>query len=412
MTKIEQVKKARAVIEKTIWSDLKIFNAADDKWLEINRNTSGSYKLDKILWGWNPEGRIIEIFWAESSWKTSTTTIMSSAYTRNKKYVLFIDVEQAYDLEYAKKIGIDPEYFDIVQPNSWEEAFLVAQWAIESWVYDLIVIDSVSALTPRAILENTADDVQKIGILATLMAQNIPRLNIALSKSKATVVFINQTRAKIATWFSGWYGPQTTTTGWKTLNFFASIRLEVKKWMPIKRWDERIWNEMKITTVKNKTFPPMKNAVVNLMFDEAWNRWWTDAWSEVFDEIVLQNLVGSSGRYVSLTWEVVRKEKISNMENCPYLVKYLDEKTTDESSRDKEMNNLTSLKWVDFLRIYLQQNPEEFSFLEKRVRTWNFEEIKRNEDWTAIDFSIAKNDSEIKETRKERKARLKEEKSV
>ena len=387
MITAEQVKKARSIIEKTIWNDLKIFNAASDKGLEINRNTSGSYKLDKILWGWNPEGRIMEIYWAESSWKTTTTTIMSAAYTRNKKYVMFIDVEQAYDLEYAKKIWIDPEYFDVVQPNSWEEAFLVVQGAIESWVYDLIIVDSVSALTPKAILENTADDVQKIWILATLMAQNIPRMNLALAKNKkATVVFINQVRAKISTGFSGWYGPQTTTTWGKTLNFYASIRLEVKKWMPIKRWDERIWNEMKIKTVKNKTYPPMKETVVNLMFDEKGNRWGTDSWSELFDEIVELNLIWKSWRYISLDWKVaIRKEKIQKMEELWYLKKYLDDKSkNDLSLREELKEELTTLKWVDFLRIYLKYNQKEFAILEKRIRNWKLKEIPRDENWKAI----------------------------
>ena len=398
MVTADQVKKARSIIEKTIWNELKIFNAASDKGLVINRNTSGSYKMDKILgnsfswegnlWSWLPEGRIIEIFWAESSWKTTTTTIMAASYTKDKKYVMFIDVEQAYDLEYAKKIWIDPEYFDIVQPNSWEEAFLVVQWAIESWVYDLIIIDSVSALTPKAVLENTADDVQKIWILATLMAQNIPRMSLALAKrKKATVIFINQVRAKISTGFSGWYGPQTTTTWGKTLNFYASIRLEIKKWMPIKRWDEIIWNEMKIKTVKNKTFPPMKTTVINLMFDEKWNRWWTDAWSEIFDEIVLLDLIWKSWRYISLDWKVaIRKEKIANMEEVEYIKKYLDWETKDELERERLKNDLTSLKGVDFLKIYLKQNPKEFAFLEKKIRSWETLPLVRNDKEAVVEF--------------------------
>jgi len=299
---------------------------------------------------------------------------------------LFIDSEQAYDLEYAKKIGINPEYFDIVQPNNGEQAFMVAQGAVESWVYDLVIIDSVSALIPKAVLENTADDVQKIGILATLMAQNIPRLNQALSKSNATVIFINQIRSKISTWFSGWYGPQTTTTWGHTLKFFSSIRLEVKKWMPIKRWDERIGNEMKITTVKNKTFPPMKSTVINLMFDEKENRWWTDAWSEIFDEIVEKDLLGSRGKFISLTWEVIRKEKVDKMEDVPYIKEYLDKYAHDEEHREQLKEQLSEMKGVWFLRIYLQEHPEQFDYLKEKIEKWDFSEIKRDEEGKAIDF--------------------------
>ena len=369
----EQLQKARAVIEKTIW-DIKIFNAASDKWLEINRNSVWSYKIDKILWGWIPEKRIIEIYWENSSWKTTTCLIAAAAYTRNKKYVLFVDMEQSVDLDYWLKLGIDPEYFDIFQPDYGEQAFMSIQWAIESGVYDLIVVDSVAALTPKLLVENTAEDTQKIWALATLMAQNMPRVQLSLAKSNATVIFINQTRAKISLWFSGWYGPQVTTTWGNTLWFFASIRLEVKKWLPIKRWDEEIGRITKLTTVKNKTYPPKKTCEINLMFDESWNQWWTDSWSEVFDEIVEKDLIGSKGRYISLTWENIKKENWETIQETQYLKDYFEKNQISEDSASE-------LKWVDFLRVYLKTNPEQFKYLENKIRKGDFSPVVRNENW-------------------------------
>lgn len=390
---LEQVKKARAVIEKTIW-DIKIFNAASDKWLEINRNSVGSYKIDKILWGWFPEKRIIEIYWENSSWKTTTCLIAAAAYTKQKKYVLVVDAEQSISLDYWLKLWIDPEYLDIFQPDYGEQAFMAIQWAIESWVYDLIIVDSVAALTPKILVENTAEDTQKIWALATLMAQNMPRVQLALAKWKASVIFINQTRAKISLGFSGWYGPQTTTTWGNTLGFFSSIRLEVKKWMPIKRWDELIWMVTKLTTVKNKTYPPKKTCEINLMFDEKWNQWWTDSWTEVFDEIVEKDLIGSKWRYVSLTWEAIKKEKVDNASEIEYLQSFIEENGIDK---------LEELKWVDFLRIYLKSNPEQFKYLENKIRNWDFSPVIRLEQWNVEWFPFAGSEEELSKAEKRKK---------
>jgi len=359
---LEIASKAAWVIEKTL-PTVKIFNLWKDNWLEIKRNSSWSLKFDKIMWGWFPKGRIIEIFWAESSWKTSMCLVAAAEYTKQWKNVFFLDAEQALDVEYAKSIGVDLNHFFLSQPGHWEEAFDTLNWVIKSCAFDLIIVDSVSALTPKALLEGTAEDATKIWELARLMSTNLKRTNSLLWENwNSTVIFINQVRVKIW-WFTMWFWEPTDTTWGKALKFFASVRAEVKKGAPIKRWDEQIWSEVRISTVKNKTASPFQKTVVNLMYDAKNKNYWTSTEKEIADITIEKELLWSRWRYESLTWDKVKSWEIE-IEGV-----------------------LTKLDWKEMLTHYLLQpeNEEQLNYLKWKILEW-IDNLKQNEDWK-YDFS-------------------------
>lgn len=365
--KAKIVANAIAWIEKALPS-VRIMNIWD--WstdFSIQRRSSWSFKFDAILWGWLPKWRIIEIYGPESSWKTSMCLVAAAETTRNGWHVLFIDSEQALDVDYWKKMWIVPERFHIVQPDYGELAFNVLDWAVKSWAFDLIVVDSVPAMTPKAVIDWDAEDAAQIGLLARMMSKNLWKLTSVLGQSKdTTVIFINQERAKIG-WFSMWYGELKETPGWKAMKFYTSIRVEVGKWAPINRWEDRIWNEVKLKTVKNKTTSPFQKTTLNLMFDEKGNRWWTDANQEVIDVVIEKDLLGSRWRFVSLTWEKIKSWEV-------------------------EINGvMTKLDWKEMLAYYLIQpeNKEELEFLKNAVLTW-VTELERNEDETVVWFNSTK----------------------
>jgi recombination protein RecA len=226
--------------------------------------STGSPSLDFALGvGGLPRGRIIEIFGPESSGKTTLALSVAAQAQKQNGNVAFIDTEHALDPEYAKRIGVNLEKLVLSQPDSGEDALNIAEKLTRSTLFDLIIIDSVAALVPRAELEGEVGD-QFIGLQARMMSQALRKLTGIISKTRTVLIFINQTRAMIGGMIPG----QETTPGGKALKFYASVRIELKKVSQIKKGEEIIGNRIKARIVKNKTAPPFKTTELEIYYNE------------------------------------------------------------------------------------------------------------------------------------------------
>ena len=215
---------------------------------------TGSIALDMALGiGGLPRGRIIEIFGPESSGKTTLTLHAIASAQRAGGIAAFIDAEHAFDAEYAKKLGVDIDALLVSQPDTGEQALEIADMLVRSGALDLIVVDSVAALVPRAEIEGEMGD-SHMGLQARLMSQALRKITGALSQSKTTAIFINQLRDKIGVFF----GSPETTTGGKALKFYASVRMDIRRIETLKDGQDAVGNRTRVKVVKNKMAPPMK----------------------------------------------------------------------------------------------------------------------------------------------------------
>ena len=301
----------------------------DEALEEVEAISSGSLSLDAALGvGGYPRGRVIEIYGPESSGKTTLTLQVVAECQKAGGTAAFIDAEHALDPVYAEKIGVNTTDFLVSQPDTGEQALEITDMLVASGAVDLIVIDSVAALTPRAEIEGEMGD-SHVGLQARLMSQALRKLTANIKKSNTMVIFINQIRMKIGVMF----GSPETTTGGNALKFYSSVRLDIRRIGAIKKGDEIVGNQTRVKVVKNKVSPPFRIAEFEILYGHG-----ISTEGEIIDMGVENNLIEKSGSWYSYDGDRIGQGKENVREflaDNPKIAKALAKKIRQEIIKKK-----------------------------------------------------------------------------
>ena len=308
------------------FGDGSIMKLGDAKKIDVQLIPSGSLSLDLALGGGYPKGRIIEIYGPESSGKTTLTLHAIAEIQKQGGTAAFIDAEHALDPAYAKRIGVDTANLLISQPDNGEQALEICETLVRSNAVDIIVVDSVAALVPQAEIDGDMGDSQ-MGLQARLMSQAMRKLTGIISKSKATVIFINQIRMKIGVMF----GNPETTTGGNALKFYASVRLDIRRIGQIKEGDNITGNRTKVKVVKNKIAAPFRTAEFDIMYNEGISKV-----GDVLDLAVQYGIMDKAGAFLKYNGETLGqgREAVKKLfREKPELMQEREKKVRAEAAR-------------------------------------------------------------------------------
>ena len=301
---------------------------------DIQSVSTGSLGLDIALGiGGLPRGRVVEIYGPESSGKTSLTLSVIAQMQKVGGTAAFIDAEHALDIQYAAKLGVNIEELLVSQPDTGEQALEIADMLVRSGSVDIVVVDSVAALTPRAEIEGDMGD-SHMGLQARLMSQALRKLTSNIKKTNTMVIFINQLRMKIGVMF----GNPETTTGGNALKFYASVRLDIRRIGAIKKDDEIIGAETRVKVVKNKVAPPFRKAEFDMLYGEG-----ISLEGEIIDQAVKLNIIEKSGSWYSYNGEKIGQGKDNVREflkGNPETSKDIENQVRDKSSISAEIEDL------------------------------------------------------------------------